>query len=220
MSADTLPYSGEIPVRPVASIAAALALAVVFVGASVAVAEPAVIGPPPTVSRPRTSSSNTVTKAEAQAQLTAQLTAQRRSYERQIAALKAQLAKTRSEVANLDGAYSLKDQEIVDLTSQNESVRADYEKLLETQSSNLAKIAYLTAHNEELAAAVEGTRPPIGRDWFDWAVLGLGAVLGGLIGLFFGIRRGEDRAGGGGIPADAAAWWGESERPKESLKYP
>jgi hypothetical protein len=207
-------------VRLVASIAAALALAVVLVGTSVAAAETAVIGPPPTVSHPRTTSSNTVTKAAAQAQLTAQLTAQRRSYERQLAALKAQLAKAKGEVANLDGAYSSKDQEIVGLTSQNESIRADYEKLLETQSSNLAKITYLTAHNEELAATVKGTRPPIGRDWFDWAALGLGVVVGGLIGLFFGIRRGEDRATGGGIPANVAAWWGETDRPQESLKYP
>ena len=207
--------------RPVASIAAALTSVVLTLSvASAAFGAPAVIGPPPATTQPRTSV-QTVTKAEAQAQLAKQ----RAAYEKQIAVLKGQVSALKSQVSTLsahvtelEGADSSTQDEVASLTALNESLRGDYTKLFEARNADLATIDDLTAENKLLTARVASIRPPIARDWLDWAALAIGLLIGGAIGLYFGIRRGEDRATGGGIPANVSAWWGEPEGPTGASK--
>lgn len=194
--------------RLVALAAAALTCATLVVGAPLAaVAAPAVIGPPPvTKTQPIV-----VQTGLTQAEVKAELAKQKKLYDQQIADLKSQNAELETSVAS-------KDEEIASLTSLNESIRADYTKLFEASNSQLTKLERLTAQNKKLNAAASGTRPSFARDWLDWVALVVGLLLGGIVGLRFGIRRGEDRATGSGIPENVAAWWGEPEGSGEASK--
>lgn len=197
-----------------ARIATVLAISTLAFGpARLALGAPSVIGPPPTTSRTRTSVV-TISKAEAQAQLDAQ----RKTYEEQVAALKEQVTSLKERVTELEDAGTSNTEDVAALSETNGQLREDYTKLYEAQNANLATIDRLTTDNERLAHAVEGLRPPAGRDWIDWAALVAGVVAGGLLGLRFGIKRGEDRAVGG-IPPNVAAWWGgESREPPQDSR--
>lgn len=214
--------SGVVPVRLAAWITAALILVTFALGVPlVASGAPAVIGPEDSV----------VVDAElTQAVIDAALAKQKKTYDSQIATLRSQIrqlesdkseleseiTRLESQITQLKGGTSGQSEEIESLESLNESLREDYDELAAAQEWRIAEMGELTEKNRELSARVAQIRPPFTRDWLDWAALAVGVLVGGLFGLRVGIRRGEDRVTGGGIPASVAATWGEPEAAEEA----
>lgn len=125
------------------------------------------------------------------------------AYEQRIADLRAQITGMKS------GASSTGD-EVVALQSENESLKAENATLLETQVERAEELAALKAENKELAEKAGAVRPPIGQDPLDWALLVGGVVLGAIVGVIVGTRRGAAQATVALGPDGLSAWSGES----------
>ena len=176
----------------------------------------AIIGPPP----PSASTSLASLRAYYEDRLARQEAAYQRqldSYKRQLATATAQKTAAQTSADSLAAQVealrsSLGTQQAKALTGENAALKSDYAAVLQARLQQGDQIDQLKAENARLTARADAVRRPIARDPLDWLILGVGLVAGALAGLRIGLKRGEDRATGGPIPAHVSAWWSGDAR--------